>query len=425
VTESYSGGSSALSIANSGSNRGISVSNSASSNSASALYGETYGSGAGLTGFNYGTTGPGGKFEVMSANSAQAAAFATTVGSGPAVLGTVTGETNDSPAIYGQNNASQAAGIGVEGDGSGYGVYGYAPYGVFGSSSAGASGYGVFGSASSGYGVYGDSSTGIGVYGFTNSRSTAAVEGTNAGGTAVFGTSTGSCVNTYCGSGVYGNSSSGYGVLGSSDSNIGVYGYSASTASAAIGIQAYSCCSVGLYAGAGGPSGIGLYAYSATGTALYVVGDISVLVANFSGAVAAGAYDKLSDRNSKQHFASIDHRQLLEKLVALPLRTWSSPTDRLGRRHLGPSPQDFHAAFHLNGDDDTRMSLSDLLGANLAAIQELQTELREKSTQLERLELQKNRQISSLKTELSAFSRRIALIERQRTIPLQSASLAP
>jgi hypothetical protein len=67
-----------------------------------------------------------------------------------------------STAVWGQNNGTSGAGIGVYGtqNGSGLGVYGYTPSGI-----------GVLAQSSSGTGVYGESSTGAGVYAYSGSGS--------------------------------------------------------------------------------------------------------------------------------------------------------------------------------------------------------------------------------------------------------------
>jgi hypothetical protein len=176
ATEAYSGSSNALSITNSGGNRGISVSNSASSNASSALYGETYGSGAGLTGFNYGTSGPGGKFQILSANSTQPAVFTTTAGFGPAVLATATNNSNGYPVIYAQNTGDGGQGVGIRGDGSKVGVGAYAQsIGLAGISTSdyfGIPGEGVYGEAmTNGVGVYAKSYNGYAVYAISYSGS--------------------------------------------------------------------------------------------------------------------------------------------------------------------------------------------------------------------------------------------------------------
>ena len=127
VTLTYSGSSPAFSLTDSGTNRGLTASITNILNPSSVLVGATVGSGAGMNGVNQGTAGPGGKFQVANTSSAQPGAFATTNGTGPALLGTITNTTSNYPAVYGQSLASASHGIGVEGDGNLYGVYGSVP----------------------------------------------------------------------------------------------------------------------------------------------------------------------------------------------------------------------------------------------------------------------------------------------------------
>ena len=86
--------------------------------------------------------------------------------------------------------------------------------------------------------------------------------------------------------------------------------------------------------------------------------------------IIAGTLSSGSDRNIKQGFAAVDPREVLEKVVALPLQSWTYKTDT-GRRHFGPMAQDFHAAFGLNGDDDKHIATVDADGVALAAIKGL------------------------------------------------------
>jgi hypothetical protein len=87
ATLSYGGSPTALLLTQSGTGRALSASVTDTGSGSSALYGDTVGSGAGLTGYNLGTAGPGGKFEVTNAHSAQAGSFGSTNGTGPAILG--------------------------------------------------------------------------------------------------------------------------------------------------------------------------------------------------------------------------------------------------------------------------------------------------------------------------------------------------
>src|SRR4029079_9793366 len=78
----------------------------------------------------------------------------------------------------------------------------------------------------------------------------------------------------------------------------------------------------------------------------------------------------LSDRTLKTGFAAVDSRDVLQKLVSLPVSTWSYTAQGTGVKHLGPTAQDFRATFGL-GEDDTTISVVDEQGVALAAIQGL------------------------------------------------------
>lgn len=89
-----------------------------------------------------------------------------------------------------------------------------------------------------------------------------------------------------------------------------------------------------------------------------------------AGATFTGVITAPSDRNLKQDFQPLDGRAVLEKVVALPIQSWGYKSDP-DKRHIGPVAQDFHAAFGLNGADDTAIATVDADGVALAAIQGL------------------------------------------------------
>ena len=76
--------------------------------------------------------------------------------------------------------------------------------------------------------------------------------------------------------------------------------------------------------------------------------------------------------------------------------------------------QDFHAAFGLNGDDDTHINLSDSAGLSLVAIQELNKRLKQKDEQI----TQNNARIAALQARLKART-----ISSQRALPNWSNAL--
>src|SRR5205085_155891 len=61
----------------------------------------------------------------------------------------------------------------------------------------------------------------------------------------------------------------------------------------------------------------------------------------------SGAWVAISDRNAKANFAELDGREVLARLVKIPLSTWNYKTEDATVRHMGPMAQDFFAAYHL------------------------------------------------------------------------------
>jgi len=117
-----------------------------------------------------------------------------------------------------------------------------------------------------------------------------------------------------------------------------------------------------------------------------------------------------SDRNSKENFASTDARQVLDKVLALPVLTWNYK-NKPAAGHLGPMAQDFHAAFGLNGTNDTTISTIDESGVALAAIQglnqKLETEAKARDAEIAALK-QQNDSLSQQMQELAAAVKSLA-----------------
>lgn len=84
----------------------------------------------------------------------------------------------------------------------------------------------------------------------------------------------------------------------------------------------------------------------------------------------------VSDRNGKENFAAANGQEILAKLVAMPLYSWNFKGASPDLRMLGPTAQDFHAAFALGRADETIAS-GNLDGVALAAIQGLNAKLEE------------------------------------------------
>jgi hypothetical protein len=86
----------------------------------------------------------------------------------------------------------------------------------------------------------------------------------------------------------------------------------------------------------------------------------------------------------------VDRKDILTKLMSLPIKQWSYKAQDPSIEHIGPMAQDFYATFKL-GDDDKTISTIDPAGIALAAIQELNLrveELKQKSSEIESLKSQ-------------------------------------
>ena len=103
---------------------------------------------------------------------------------------------------------------------------------------------------------------------------------------------------------------------------------------------------------------------------LHVIGNI----------LASGTVTGSSDRNVKEHFSSVNPRDVLEKVSALPITEWNYITDGETLKHIGPMAQDFFSAFKV-GLDDKHISMVDADGVALAAIQGLNQKLEEQLKQ--------------------------------------------
>ncbi len=99
---------------------------------------------------------------------------------------------------------------------------------------------------------------------------------------------------------------------------------------------------------------------------------------------SGGAWASVSDRNRKENFRNEDGEAVLTKIAALPIQRWSYKSQAPSIRHLGPTAQDFYAAFGL-GEGELTITTTDIDGVNLLAVQALEkrtTELRAEVAQL-------------------------------------------
>src|SRR5206468_1978185 len=116
-------------------------------------------------------------------------------------------------------------------------------------------------------------------------------------------------------------------------------------------------------------------------------------------APGSGSWSSLSDRNLKANFAVVDGRDVLQRLAVLPVSTWNYQAQGAGVRHMGPTAQDFRAAFGL-GEDDTTISTVDEQGVALAAIQGLYATTQAQNAELRQANAELARSVADQATRL-------------------------
>jgi hypothetical protein len=137
-----------------------------------------------------------------------------------------------------------------------------------------------------------------------------------------------------------------------------------------------------------------------------------VLTSGVQVAANSGAWTQISDVNAKEAFAPVDTRAVLDRVAAMPITTWRYKGQDEAIRHIGPTAQDFHAAFGVGDAPGYGITTVDADGVALAAIQALAKEngaLEEKvsgfSVQVSELEEQ-NR---VLRERLEALERKLGM----------------
>jgi Chaperone of endosialidase len=112
-----------------------------------------------------------------------------------------------------------------------------------------------------------------------------------------------------------------------------------------------------------------------------------------------------SDRNLKEAVRKISASSILDRVSALPITSWQFKGTP--RRHIGPMAQDFYAAFGL-GIDNKNITVSDVGGVALAAIQGLHQIVKERDAKILALE-KKAGELDALRAELAAIKKKLGL----------------
>jgi hypothetical protein len=128
-----------------------------------------------------------------------------------------------------------------------------------------------------------------------------------------------------------------------------------------------------------------------------VEGDELVILDSMGNLTTSGTVNGVSDRAAKKNFIPVNGTAVLDAVGDLSIAEWSLVNDPDGVRHVGPTAQDFRAHFGL-GADDRHITLSDMSGIALAAIQALTARLEARDAEIERM----SRRLAELEARLAA-----------------------
>ena len=197
----------------------------------------------------------------------------------------------------------------------------------------------------------------------------------------------------------------GKGVLGFSRSAVGVYGLS-KQASGAFPLFGAPPAGAGVWGDSA--SGLGVVGTSVSGESGVFIGGVDG--SGFCGYRGGAGWVCSSDRSLKTDFAPVDTAALLDRLAQMPVFTYRFKQSRNKALFLGPTAQDFAAAFHLGTSDDTVINTANAQGVALAAAKGLYERVK-----------QDEAQIAALKAQVARLEQIVARFAAAR--PQQQASL--
>jgi hypothetical protein len=140
-------------------------------------------------------------------------------------------------------------------------------------------------------------------------------------------------------------------------------------------------------------------------------GQSGTMIATSTGAYlsSGGTWTNASDVNRKHLFAAVSGEDVLSRLRAMDIQSWSYRTEDDEIRHIGPTAQDFRAAFGL-GKDEISIATVDADGVALAGVKALEARTTTQSERIERLE----RENAELRAQLAALAEQVARLAPTR-----------
>ena len=116
--------------------------------------------------------------------------------------------------------------------------------------------------------------------------------------------------------------------------------------------------------------GVGFYTNAATTTGVEM-------------AANGSSWAALSDVNAKENFRDVSGEEVLAKIARMSIQEWNYKAQDASLRHMGPTAQEFRAAFGL-GDFPLRINTVDADGVALAAVKALEVRTRDLNDKLTR-----------------------------------------
>lgn len=165
--------------------------------------------------------------------------------------------------------------------------------------------------------------------------------------------------------------------------------------------------------GTGGTAGVTIQ----SGSTVSNWGQSNAVISTSTGAYlsTSGVWTNTSDVNRKHLFAHVEGEDVLRRLRGLPITSWSYRVEADDVRHLGPTSQDFSAAFGL-GNDNKVIGTVDADGVALAAAQALEARTRAQQARIGAVE-RDNATLRAENAELRARLERIEAALAARTAP--------
>ncbi|HET7462426.1 MAG TPA: tail fiber domain-containing protein [Longimicrobium sp.] len=110
--------------------------------------------------------------------------------------------------------------------------------------------------------------------------------------------------------------------------------------------------------------------YTWSGCGDHLGGTVFISTSTCATLTNGGAWTNSSDVNRKHLFEDVSGEAVLSRLRTVPIRSWSYKAENSSIRHLGPTAQDFRAAFGL-GANETSITTVDADGVALAGVKAL------------------------------------------------------